>query len=706
MDALIPGIDPESIGDWKLLYRISASDNSVLYFGSRGLEGRDEAAIKVISYDAALDSNTKERLQIEVDALGQLNNPHIAKLKDYDLNAAPAWIATEYLGRRSLETKLRQDQTPITGVYWWELARAIFSGLSAIHSVNITHRDIKPANIMIDGDTIKIIDFGISYIPGKSEFINKNSLQFEGSRLFAAPENFSNKFIPQMDVFSAAVTLAYAARLKSIWNDENLETLSNGIIKGIPDLTELESEQIELLKPLLDKYASQRPSSEMALNKILEYIEHLANSDSPKPVPLRGSTTAYRLFKNKTFRLVALFALIGAIFSSLVLKDPEVIYLTEQKTSSTSESGIEKSSPESELPARSTSSDCEEAYLNKDIDIAKKCLEPANAGDVRSIYYLGVHEEENNNIKDAESWLLKSAQQDDALSMAALVQIYIDTNQTEKYNLWVKRCADFPMKIRQVARCKLLYGLNQQQNGKLLNKGILYLKDASEYGNGAAATALGIHYNSQKDYENALVWWERAVELDESESLSYLISLANKIGRKDLAMKWLKIYADRGDPKSASLYAASFLENEDFINAKKYALIGANGGDVNSMGLLGVILWKNDNNIKQAKVWLNRAAKDNDVNSINILGDIARLEDKNYFEALEWYKKSEKLGNLQGGYYVGLTYAGGLGNGPSACSSFKNVLALAEKLRKSQRYEASMDEWVVKSNEAILDVCT
>jgi serine/threonine protein kinase len=705
VDALIPGIDPESIGDWKILYRISASDNSVIYFGSRGIAGSEEAAIKVIGQNESLDESSLERLRVEVDALERMNNPHVARLIAKDLDSKPAWIATEYLGKKSLEIKLRQDQAPVEGIYWWELARAIFSGLSALHSVNIVHRDIKPSNIMIDGSTVKIIDFGISYVPGHTATREKVSLQFEGSRPFAAPENYSNRFAPTMDVFSAAATLAYAARLKSIWDDQNEETLSESIRKGSPDLSGLGPEQIELLKPLLDKYASQRPSSETALNKILEYIEHLANSDLPKPVPLRGSTAVYRLFRNKAFKLVASITLIGAVLSSLVLTDPEVIYLTEQETSSSTGSSIQKPIAESELPTGSTSSACEEAYLNNDNDIAKKCLEPANAGDLRSIYYLGVHEEENNNIKAAESWFLKSAQQDDALSMAALVQIYIDTNQTEKFDLWVKRCADFPMKIRQVARCKLLYGLGQQQDGKLTSKGILYLKDAYDYGNGAAATSLGIHYNSLKEYENALSWWERAAELDESNSVSYLISLANKVGKKDLAMKWLKIYADKGDPKFASVYAASFLESEDYKNAKKYALIGANGGDVNSMGLLGVILWKSDNNIKEAKIWLNRAAKDNDVNSINVLGDIARLEDKDNLEALEWYKKSEKLGNLQGGYYVGLTYAGGFGNGPSACSSFKNVLVLAEKLRKSQRYETSMDEWVVKSNEAIPEVC-
>jgi serine/threonine protein kinase len=142
VDALIPGIDPESIGDWKILYRISASDNSVIYFGSRGIAGSEEAAIKVIGQNESLDESSLERLRVEVDALERMNNPHVAKLIAKDLDSKPAWIATEYLGKKSLEIKLRQDQAPVEGIYWWELARAIFSGLSALHSVNIVHRDI------------------------------------------------------------------------------------------------------------------------------------------------------------------------------------------------------------------------------------------------------------------------------------------------------------------------------------------------------------------------------------------------------------------------------------------------------------------------------------------------------------------------------------------------------------------------------------
>lgn len=705
MDALIPGIDPESIGDWKVLYRISASDNSILYFASRGREGREEAAIKVISRDVALDSSTIERLQVEVNALTQLNNPHIAKLLDYDLDTVPAWIATEYLGRKSLELKLKQDQTPVTGIYWWELARAIFSGLTAIHSVNITHRDIKPANIMIDKDMIKIIDFGISYVPGNSEVITRNSLEFEGSRLFASPENYRNKFTPKMDVFSAAVTLAYAARLKSIWNDENEDTLSESIVRGTPDLSNLEPEQIELLNPLLDKFASQRPTSKEALNKVHEYVEHFANKNLPKPIPLRGSSWIYRLVRKRSFRIALAPILFILFFTLVVIQDPKIIYIQEQAQDIQTDSSAQNMDPESAQPLRSTSALCEESYQNNSKDVAKYCLEPASTGDIRSMYYLGNYEEEANNMKAAESWFLKAAQKGDAFSMERLVQVYIDTKQTEKEKIWIKRCADLSTKIQQVGRCKLLYGLRQVENGALTNKGLLYVKDAYDYGDETAATVLGAHYNGLKEYESALLWWERAAEIGDKTGTDYLIRVANQLGKKEIVNKWLKISADNGNPQHAWMYAMEFVLQEDYKTAKKYALIGANGGDLNAMGILGLILWKSDRDIQQAKVWLNRAAKDNNISAINFLGDISAQEDKNYLQALEWYKKSEKLGSLQGGFYVGAIYYEYLNDNAAACAAFKSVLTQTEKLKKSLRYEDEMEQWVVKSSESIPYVC-
>jgi serine/threonine protein kinase len=704
VDALIPGIDPESIGDWKILYRISASDNSILYYGNRGRAGIEEAAIKVIGQFDASDSSTLERLKAEVDALEKLNNPHIAKLIAKDLDAKPAWVATEYLGRKNLETLLMQTQTPIKGTYWWELARSIFSGLADMHSIDIIHRDIKPANIMVDGPTIKIIDFGISYVPGHTSARKNNSLEFEGSRLFAAPENYGTRFTPTMDVFSAAVTLAYAARLKSIWNDENEDTLSKSIQKGSPDLSGLTPEQVEFITPLLDKYALQRPTSEEALNKVLEYIEFIANQESPKPIPLRGSSYFYRLIRKRSFQFASVLVLLTTLITSVLVRDSKIIYIQADENTIDSTRNTEVASNPSEKP-KSTSIECENAYLNNSSDILEKCLSPANAGDERSIYYMGRIEKQKGRIENAESWFLKNAKNNDAYSMSQLVQIYIDTNQTDKYKVWVKRCADHPSKIEEIAKCKLFYGMDLEKNSETVKKAVLYLKDAYDFGNSDAAVILGYIYERINDKDNQLLWWTRAAEKSNETGIYNLIVLAQQLGKKETELKWLKISANNGNARHAWMYAMEFILNKDFENAKKYSLISANKGYAQGMGVYGSLLWVVDKNIKSAKVWLKKGADLKDIGSINNLGNIARLEDKNYVEALSWYQESKSLGDLQGALMVGVTYADHFNDSKSACNAFKDVIKLADNKKLLDKYEDSMDEWVNKSAKAIPIVC-
>ena len=550
MDALIPGIDPESIGDWKILYRISASDNSVLYFGSRGIAGREEAALKVISNDVALDKNTLERLQVEVDALEKLNNPNIANLVDKDLSATPAWIATEYLGRKSLETKLRQDQTPVTGIYWWELARAIFSGLTAIHSVNIAHRDIKPANIMIDGETIKIIDFGISYVPGKSEMITRNPLQFEGSRPFAAPENFGNKFTPKMDVFSAAVTLTYAAKLKSIWNDENEETLSDSIIKGSPDLSGLTPEQVEFITPLLDKYSSQRPTSKEALEKIDEYIEFIANQNSPKPIPLKGSSYLYRLTRKKSTRVTGVTAAVLISLLVLILRPVETIYLEKPKDTYSSLATLNTPKNIEPTPAQigepipspgNTARNYNEVKCTSAVDAKLYdeaitfCLEAIKENDVRALFILATAYTYKDNYEQAEKYFKLAADKGYERSIGALALLYESNKNKVEAEKWYQKAmkTNSPENLT-ISALYLIRNKKYDQGENLLIR--------ADKLNFAFATAeLGKFYFDTKKFDKAEQFLNAVAKTGDSEGMFYYAEL-KRIYDKDLeaACSWYK----------------------------------------------------------------------------------------------------------------------------------------------------------------------
>jgi calcium-dependent protein kinase len=45
-----------------------------------------------------------------------------------------------------------------------QIMQQLFMGVNHCHSSQIMHRDLKPENVMICGNSVKIIDFGLSKV--------------------------------------------------------------------------------------------------------------------------------------------------------------------------------------------------------------------------------------------------------------------------------------------------------------------------------------------------------------------------------------------------------------------------------------------------------------------------------------------------------------------------------------------------------------
>ena len=92
-----------------------------------------------------------------------------------------------------------------------ELIRRIIpcinEGLHALHEAGIIHKDLKPSNIMMnsDGETVSIIDFGISSIveDGNTVLVTKTGMTPE----YSAPETFKNIFLRESDYYSFGITV-------------------------------------------------------------------------------------------------------------------------------------------------------------------------------------------------------------------------------------------------------------------------------------------------------------------------------------------------------------------------------------------------------------------------------------------------------------------------------------------------------------------
>lgn len=137
-----------------------------------------------------------------IDALLKINSPYVAKLYETGShNGFPVEILP-YYENGSLQGKTFSEDELIRGII-----PNINEGLHAIHSAGIIHKDLKPSNIMLnsDGETVSIIDFGISSaVEGNNTIlVTKTGMTPE----YSAPETFKNIFYEGSDYYSFGITL-------------------------------------------------------------------------------------------------------------------------------------------------------------------------------------------------------------------------------------------------------------------------------------------------------------------------------------------------------------------------------------------------------------------------------------------------------------------------------------------------------------------
>lgn len=115
------------------------------------------------------------------------------------------WIVMEYIPGRTLrEESIRSFSNPEK----YRIVKQLLTAAEAIHNVSIIHRDLNPNNVMISGQKVKIIDFGICKILGSIS--NETTRQFATNN-YSAPEvqyHSENSSI-QSDIYSLGATIYF-----------------------------------------------------------------------------------------------------------------------------------------------------------------------------------------------------------------------------------------------------------------------------------------------------------------------------------------------------------------------------------------------------------------------------------------------------------------------------------------------------------------
>ena len=258
MEPLRPS-DPRAVGPWQLQSRIGSGGMGVVFLAQRGTQ---LAALKVVR-DSYLDTfDARARFKREVNVLRQVHGRFVAAIIEADMDADPAWIASEFVAGVDLKAHV-EAHGAFEPAQWELLASGLMLALAAVHAAKVVHRDIKPANILLSRDGPKLIDFGIAHT-GDNTVLTTTGLAI-GSPAWMAPEQVEAKVVgTAADVFCAGSVLLFAATGRAPWGSGSIAEVMGQIAVAEPDLSGLTARQQQLLRGLLEKDPARRPSAAQA----------------------------------------------------------------------------------------------------------------------------------------------------------------------------------------------------------------------------------------------------------------------------------------------------------------------------------------------------------------------------------------------------------------------------------------------------------
>src|SRR5215469_6238302 len=195
------------ISRYILLEKIGSSVLGAVYKAKDNVTG-SLVALKVLQLgllDDVSGSEMDARLQRNFEAACRLQHPGIARVFEIRRDGRTALIATELVEGPPI-TSLAKTGTDSDLSQVVAATVQLLEALDFAHSQSLVHRDLKPLNVLIQGDRIKITDFGMVDLGARNR---EDTGALVGETEYMAPEQFLSGTVDKRCDIHAVGTILY-----------------------------------------------------------------------------------------------------------------------------------------------------------------------------------------------------------------------------------------------------------------------------------------------------------------------------------------------------------------------------------------------------------------------------------------------------------------------------------------------------------------
>jgi Protein kinase domain len=266
MSGMLPlrDMDPREVGVYRLLGRLGEGGQGVVFLAVGPAESL--AAVKLLP--PTTDPRVRSRFLKEVAAAQRVARFCTAQVLDAGIFERRPFIVCEYVSGPSL-VEVVEQLGPRAGAALERIAVATLAALGAVHAAGMVHRDFKPGNVLLGPDGPVVIDFGLAAVPGMTTTGMSGQVAI-GTPAFMAPEQLAGERVTAAaDMWSWAVTMAFAGTGELPFKGESLTATAFAILHSEANVGRLPEPLGFLVHRCLSRDPALRPSARGALSELV-----------------------------------------------------------------------------------------------------------------------------------------------------------------------------------------------------------------------------------------------------------------------------------------------------------------------------------------------------------------------------------------------------------------------------------------------------